>query len=112
MRYFLLDNLTPIVIEPNVCKCGSREFKDVPIHSGQSISRDCARCGKFVMFLKWYGKASARPCRYREVKSADVASGSHTYGDFVDAKLTPDRVREISGDDLAAILSAGPLKDF
>ena len=40
------------------CRCGSTTFRDVPIHKGRSIRRDCVRCGHFVAFLVWYGKAT------------------------------------------------------
>jgi hypothetical protein len=42
-------------LPPNViCRCGSTAWKDVPIHDGQSIRRDCARCRRFVCFPVWY----------------------------------------------------------
>jgi hypothetical protein len=40
-----------------VCRCGSTQWRDVPIHGGQSIRRDCARCGRFLSFPLWYGRA-------------------------------------------------------
>lgn len=39
-----------------VCRCGSTTWCDVPIHGGQSIRRDCGRCGRFLDFPVWYGK--------------------------------------------------------
>ena len=39
-----------------VCRCGSTGWRDVPIHDGQSVRRDCDRCGRFLDFLVWYGK--------------------------------------------------------
>lgn len=39
-----------------VCRCGSTKWKDVPIHDGQSARRDCARCGRFLGWLQWYGR--------------------------------------------------------
>jgi TubC N-terminal docking domain len=49
------------IIEPGtnsnaVCRCGSTKWRDVPIHDGQSIRRDCGRCGRFIDFAVWYGK--------------------------------------------------------
>ena len=38
-----------------ICRCGSTTWVDVPIHDGQSTRRDCARCGRFVDFSRWYG---------------------------------------------------------
>jgi hypothetical protein len=39
-----------------VCRCGSTQWRDVPIHGGRSIRRDCARCGRFLAFPLWYGR--------------------------------------------------------
>jgi hypothetical protein len=49
------------VIEPGmnaaaICRCGSTRWRDVPIHDGQCIRRDCGRCGRFIEFALWYGK--------------------------------------------------------
>jgi hypothetical protein len=42
---------------PGICpRCGSDHFKDVPIHGGKSIRRDCAKCGKFLTFSRWSPK--------------------------------------------------------
>jgi hypothetical protein len=41
-----------------VCRCGGTTWRDVPIHGGQSIRRDCGRCGRFLDFPVWYGKAT------------------------------------------------------
>jgi hypothetical protein len=37
-------------------RCGSRSVCDVSIHDGQSVRRDCARCHRFIGWMKWYGK--------------------------------------------------------
>jgi hypothetical protein len=39
-----------------VCRCGSLEWSDVPIHEGRSRRRECAGCGKFIEFAVWYGR--------------------------------------------------------
>lgn len=39
-----------------VCRCGEANWRDVPIHGGQSVRRDCGRCGRFLDFPVWYGK--------------------------------------------------------
>lgn len=39
-----------------VCRCGSTTWRDVPIHDGQSVERECAGCGRFIDFPVWYGK--------------------------------------------------------
>jgi hypothetical protein len=38
-----------------VCRCGSNAWLDVAIHDGRSTRRDCARCGRFIDFSRWYG---------------------------------------------------------
>ena len=42
--------------EVAVCRCGSTSWQDVPIHDGQSVRRDCGRCGRFIGFPVWYGR--------------------------------------------------------
>jgi hypothetical protein len=37
------------------CRCGSTTWRDVPIHSGLSLRRDCGRCGRFIDFPIWHG---------------------------------------------------------
>ncbi len=39
-----------------VCRCGGAAWRDVPIHDGQSVRRDCDNCGRFINFPVWYGK--------------------------------------------------------
>jgi len=39
-----------------VCRCGSTTWRDVLIHGGQSVRRDCDRCRRFLDFPVWYGK--------------------------------------------------------
>lgn len=41
-----------------VCRCGATNWRDVPIHGGHSIRRDCGRCGRFIDFPVWYGKSA------------------------------------------------------
>lgn len=41
---------------PSCDRCGSTGFRDVPIHAGESIRRDCARCGRLIGFPVWYGE--------------------------------------------------------
>ena len=38
-----------------VCRCGSTTWRDVPIHDGQSVRRDCAGCRRFLNFPVWHG---------------------------------------------------------
>ncbi len=44
-----------------VCRCGSTGYRDIPIHKGQSLRRDCAKCGRFIRFEVWYGTGSFLP---------------------------------------------------
>lgn len=39
-----------------ICCCGSTTWREVVIHVGRSVRRDCARCGRFIDFPLWYGK--------------------------------------------------------
>lgn len=39
-----------------VCRCGGTTWRDLPIHGGQSVRRDCGRCRRFMEFAIWYGK--------------------------------------------------------
>jgi len=48
-----------------VCHCGSIVWRDVLIHSGQSIRRDCGRCGRFLEFLNWHGTSLDRTASTR-----------------------------------------------
>ena len=41
-----------------VCRCGSTAWRDVPIHDGESVRRDCDNCGRFIEFPIWYGKGT------------------------------------------------------
>jgi hypothetical protein len=45
----------PAKLTKAVCRCGSTTWRDVPIHGGQSVRRDCGRCGRFLEFPIWYG---------------------------------------------------------
>ena len=42
--------------QTSACRCGSTAWRDVPIHDGQSVRRDCARCDRFLDFPVWHGK--------------------------------------------------------
>ncbi len=46
----------PATTTEQICRCGSTTWRNVPIHEGQSIRRDCRRCGRFICFPIWYGK--------------------------------------------------------
>lgn len=45
-----------------VCRCGSTTCLEVAIHDGQSTRRDCARCGRFIDFSRWYGSDALQAC--------------------------------------------------
>ena len=51
-----------------VCRCGSTAWRDVPIHDGQSIRRDCAKCGRFIRFTVWYGQSCGVDSRQNPAK--------------------------------------------
>ncbi|MEQ8848824.1 hypothetical protein [Botrimarina sp.] len=40
---------------PRCDRCGAGEFREVAIHAGASVRRDCARCGRTWGFPVWYG---------------------------------------------------------
>jgi hypothetical protein len=44
---------------PLICcdRCGFDQFVDAPIHNGESVRRDCARCKTTMGFAVWYGQA-------------------------------------------------------
>ena len=43
-----------------VCpRCRSAEYIDTSIHGGRSARRDCRKCGKFLGFPVWIGRATA-----------------------------------------------------
>jgi predicted RNA-binding Zn-ribbon protein involved in translation (DUF1610 family) len=46
---------------PRCPHCGSAATRDVAIHSGRSVRRDCAQCGRFISFPVWYGEAPPPP---------------------------------------------------
>jgi len=35
------------------CRCGGTTWRDVPIHGGRSVRRDCGRCGRFLEWQQW-----------------------------------------------------------
>ena len=48
--------ITELPAAGRVCRCGSVEWRDVPIHNGESTRRDCARCERFISFPVWHGR--------------------------------------------------------
>ena len=43
---------------PQCGRCHSTEYRDTPIHDGQSVRRDCAECGRTDSFPVWNGEAT------------------------------------------------------
>lgn len=41
-----------------VCRCGATTWREVPIHNGNSVRRDCSRCGRFRDFPVWHGRSA------------------------------------------------------
>ncbi len=46
---------TPATTTEQICRCGSTTWRDVPIHDGRSVRRDCGHCGRLIDFPIWYG---------------------------------------------------------
>ena len=46
----------PVSLDEGCPRCGSREFRDFPIHGGASVRRDC-RCGRTLDFPVWAPEA-------------------------------------------------------
>ncbi len=47
--------------QPDECPhCRGRRRNHVPIHEGESTRSDCADCGCFVEFIRWYGTTPSR----------------------------------------------------
>ncbi len=44
---------------PRCGRCSGNDFRDTPIHDGQSVRRDCAECGRTDSFPVWHGEATA-----------------------------------------------------
>ena len=47
---------TPADDAPRCDRCGATAFRDVPIHAGESVRRDCLACRRFLSFPTWYGE--------------------------------------------------------
>lgn len=47
--------IDPATTTEQICRCGSTMWRNVPIHDGRSVRRDCGRCGRFIEFPIWYG---------------------------------------------------------
>jgi hypothetical protein len=58
-----------------VCPCGSTQWRDVPIHGGRSIRRDCARCGRFLSFPLWYGQREEECHRHQNLDNSRKSEG-------------------------------------
>jgi hypothetical protein len=48
--------LLVLLRSPPSCRCGASVWRDVQIHNGKSVRRDCAGCGRFIEFALWYGE--------------------------------------------------------
>jgi hypothetical protein len=65
--------------EPHCPKCLATEFRDLPIHGGQSVRRDCAMCGRFVAFPIWCGEPSPISQKCIQIGQTDTSK------DYTDA---------------------------
>lgn len=63
-----------------ICRCGSSDYVDHPIHDGQSLRRDCAICGRFIAFPVWHGPS------LDELKG--TSTGTYSDGETVEGVLT------------------------
>jgi hypothetical protein len=80
-------------------RCRSRTYRDVSIHDGQSVRRDCGRCGRFIGFTVWYGTdnevATTTP-PYGIVEGVSsvkpFATRAHTFKSTRKACLTSSRI--------------------
>lgn len=81
-------------------KCGSTEFVDVPIHDGQSIRRDCAKCSRFLGFPMWYGRSDddraerverllGGNLQHKIKRASELRFNYHTATALATAKSTP-----------------------
>jgi len=59
MAQYACPGLVNVVQLSSGCKCGSREFVDIALysgdHKGNTIRRDCAACNRFRCFVRWHG---------------------------------------------------------
>ena len=39
--------------KPRCPSCFCERVRDVPIHRGESVRRDCRKCGRFLAFVTW-----------------------------------------------------------
>jgi len=46
-------------------RCGAKQSRDVPIHGGRSVRRDCAKCQRFLEFPVWYSGDALRIEKHR-----------------------------------------------
>jgi hypothetical protein len=67
-----------------ICRCGSTRWQDIPIHGGQSLRRDCERCGRFIDFPVWYGKTRKVPRRRAKAKASGLSAA------MAGPKVTPE----------------------
>ncbi len=88
------ERLDQIVIEPepqeNPCRrCGNRKTYLAILHAGESLRRDCAKCGRFYDFPSWHNReetakilaATVGDCRYNEKASRPSAENTQAGSD-------------------------------
>lgn len=75
MKFFAPDRLSEIMLEPEPqevpCpRCGNRQTYLAILHKGESLRRDCARCGRFLDFPSWHNRGeTAKILAYTQAKS-------------------------------------------
>ncbi len=84
-------------------RCSSTEFRDTPIHDGQSVRRDCAICNRTLGFPVWYGveqpPRETRQQRVERILSGNI-SGVTTAAKFFTPEAAHEAERLAHGPDL------------
>lgn len=88
------ERLAQIVLEPepqeSSCRrCGTHATYLAIIHAGESLRRDCAKCGRFIDFPSWHNReetakilaATVGDCRYNEKASCPSAENTQAGSD-------------------------------
>lgn len=92
-------NLPQKLIENStVCqRCGGRNFRDVKIHGGKSLRRDCKTCHRTTGFPLWYGERDFSFSSVEEIESKNTADN---WGE-TDAEIDDENAAENSPQEYA-----------
>jgi hypothetical protein len=88
------ERLAKIVLEPgqqvSPCRrCGNRTTYLAILHAGESLRRDCAKCGRFIDFPSWHNREDTAKIladavagsRYNEIASCPSAGNTQASSD-------------------------------